>query len=61
MGLLKGTRSNKKTTIAGVLTAVVAIANAGIALANGSQPDWTATISAITAAVGLIFARDGDN
>ena len=60
MGLLKGTRSNKKTTIAGVLTAVVAIANAGISLANGSQPDWTATISAITAAVGLIFARDGD-
>lgn len=60
MGLLKGTRSNKKTTIAGILTAVVAIANAGISLANGSHPDWTATISAITAAVGLIFARDGD-
>lgn len=60
MGLLKGTRSNRKTTIAGLLTAFIAIANAGISLVNGTQPDWTVTIGAITAAIGLIFARDGD-
>ena len=60
MGLLKGTGSNKKTTIAGILTALVAVANAGVALLNGSQPDWTVTIAAITTALGLLFAKDSD-
>ena len=58
--LLRGTAKNKKTTIAGVLTAFVAVATAGIAIVNGESPDWTTTIAAVSAAFGLIFAKDGD-
>lgn len=58
--LLRGTAKNKKTTIAGVLTALVAVAHAGISLINGDQPDWATTVAAITAAIGLLFAKDGD-
>ena len=53
-------RSNIKTTIAGVATAIVAVSHAGIELMNGGSPDWTATIAAVTAALGLLFAKDGD-
>ena len=58
--LLKASTRNKKTTLAGVLTAVIAVANAGVALVNGENPDWTTTIAAVTAAIGLLFAKDGD-
>ena len=51
---------NLKTTIAGVATAVVAVSHALIELYNGGSPDWTATIAAVTAALGLLFAKDGD-
>ena len=60
MGVFKGTGTNKKTTLAGILTALVAVGNAGVALLNGEQPDWTVTIAAITTAIGLIFASDSD-
>jgi len=53
-------RSNIKTTIAGVATAIVAVSHAVIELLNGGTPDWTTTIAAVTAALGLLFAKDGD-
>jgi len=42
----------------GVLTIVVAVANAGIGLINGTPVDWAATTAAVTAGVGLITAKD---
>jgi len=51
-------RSNIKTTIAGVATAIVAVSHAVIELLNGGTPDWTTTIAAVTAALGLLFAKD---
>ena len=53
-------RSNIKTTIAGVATAIVAVSHAVIELINGGTPDWSTTIAAITVALGLLFAKDGD-
>ena len=53
-------RSNIKTTIAGVATAIVAVSHAVIELINGGSPDWASTIAAITVAIGLLFAKDGD-
>ena len=53
-------RCNIKTTIAGVATAIVAVSHAVIELLNGGTPDWTTTIAAVTAALGLLFAKDGD-
>ncbi len=52
-------KGNTKTTIAGLLTAGIAVATAALALVNGNQPDWTVTIAAVTAAIGLLFAKDG--
>ena len=51
-------RNNLKTTIAGVATALVAVSHAVIELMNGGTPDWAVTIAAVTAALGLLFARD---
>ena len=51
-------RNNLKTTIAGVATALVAVSHAVIELMNGGTPDWATTIAAVTAALGLLFARD---
>ena len=53
-------RSNLKTTIAGVATAIVAISHAVIELMNGGTVDWPVTIAAVTAALGLLWAKDGD-
>ena len=53
-------RSNIKTTIAGVATAIVAVSHAIIEFVNGGTPDWSTTIAAITVALGLLFAKDGD-
>ena len=52
--------SSWKTTVSGILTAVVAVSSAVIATLNGGSPDWTATIAAITAAIGLLFAKDSN-
>jgi len=51
-------RSNIKTTIAGVATAIVAVSHAVIELLNGGTPDWSTTIAAITVALGLLFSKD---
>lgn len=50
---------NLKTTITGVLTIVVAVADFALRfIKTGSIGDVTATITAVTAGVGLIMARD---
>lgn len=48
-----------KTTVTGILTIVVAVGNAAINyLKAGTLPDFTGLITAVTAGVGLIAARD---
>ena len=56
----KNIKSNVKTTVAGLITAGIAVAHAALALVNGDQPDWTVTVTAVSAAIGLLFAKDGD-
>ena len=51
---------NLKTTIAGVATSIVAVSHALIELYNGGTPDWAVTVAAVTAALGLLFAKDSD-
>ena len=50
---------NTKTTTLGVLTIVVAVANAVMAFLKGSQPDYATAVTSITAGIGLIKAADG--
>ena len=52
--------SSWKTTISGVLTAIVAVSSAVISTLNGTPVDWTAVIAAVTASIGLLFARDSN-
>jgi hypothetical protein len=52
--------SSWKTTISGILTAVVAVSSAVIGTLNGTPVDWTAVIAAVTASIGLLFARDSN-
>jgi hypothetical protein len=47
-----------KTTILGVLTVVVAVANAAIAFLKGQPVDLATTAAAVTAGFGLIKAAD---
>lgn len=47
-----------KTTIAGVLTILVALGNAGLALLHGGEVDWAILSLALTTGVGLLKAKD---
>lgn len=47
-----------KTTALGILTIIVAVANAAIALLNGQPVDFATTFAAVTAGFGLIKAAD---
>jgi uncharacterized membrane protein (DUF441 family) len=47
-----------KTTAAGVLTIVVTLGTAGLALLHGQPVNMTTTVAGITAGVGLIQAAD---
>lgn len=49
-----------KTTTAGVATILVALGNAGQAVASGNfgSIDFPSLIAAVTAGLGLLFARD---
>jgi hypothetical protein len=47
-----------KTTALGVLTILAAVVNAAVALLNGQNVDFGATITAITAGIGLLKAAD---
>ena len=54
--------SNPKTTIAGILSIIIAIALAVKGVLLGATVDWSATIAAIMAALaglGLWAAKDG--
>ena len=60
--LATGVRS-WQTTLMGVITAVAVILPAVQLLLDGdatTQPDWNIVVPALTAAVGLLLARDGD-
>ena len=53
---------NPKTTIAGILTILVAVALAVKGVLTGTSVDWSATVTAILAALaglGLWGAKDG--
>lgn len=54
---------NPKTTIAGVLTALVATANAVLLLIDAdpaTTADWATVVAAWATAFGLIFAKDSE-
>lgn len=55
--------NSPKTTLTGILTIIIAIGAAAKALFDGDAttlPDWSATIAAVTAGIGLIAARDNN-
>ena len=61
MSFFKVATKNWRTTVAGVATAVMAVADGVVKLLDGNpttNPDWALIIAAVTAAIGLIFARD---
>lgn len=50
--------ASSKTLILGILAVLGAVISAVTGVVNGTPVDWTATISAIMAGIGLIFAKD---
>lgn len=50
-----------RTTMAGALTILAALANAGLQYLNGKHIDLPTLGAAFTAGVGLILAADGKN
>ena len=60
-GFLGRSLTSWRTTLAGICTAVIAIADGIMKLVDAdpmTKPDWALIIAAVTAAIGLIFARD---
>lgn len=56
-------RTNWRTTLAGALAAVLALADGLAKLIDQdplTNPDYALIVSAVTAAVGLLFARDSN-
>jgi ABC-type cobalamin transport system permease subunit len=52
-----------KTTVGGIGAILAAVGGALSLLFDNNpatNPDWTGVVSAVTAGVGLIFARDND-
>lgn len=52
-----------KTTVTGILTILIALGGAAMALLDAdpaTNPDFAAIIAAITAGIGLITAKDSD-
>lgn len=52
---------NWKTTVCGIATILAAVGSAVAAFLDGNpttNPEWTATLAAVTAGFGLIFAKD---
>ena len=55
---------NWKTSVAGILSALVAWANATVAVLDGldsTRPDWNVAVVATIAAVAFIFAKDSNS
>jgi len=50
--------ASTKTTVLGILACLGAIISAVTGVINGTPVDWTVTISAVMAGIGLIFAKD---
>ena len=48
-------RDSPRTTLAGIGAIVAAV---GAAIAAWPNPDWAATVTAVMAGLGLIFAKD---
>lgn len=54
---------NWKTTTAAILTAITAVSSVAIALLDNDPatiPNYEVAVAAIMAAIGLLFAKDGD-
>ena len=49
-----------KTTATGIVAIIAALAGAAQALLAGHPVDWTTTIAAVMAGVGLISAKDSN-
>ncbi len=49
---------NWKTTVAGILSVVVAVLDAAQAVLSGKPVDWNSVVAAIIAGIGLIMAAD---
>jgi hypothetical protein len=49
-----------KTTILGVISIITAIIGVVTGLLNNTPVDWNATITAIMAGIGLVFAKDSN-
>ncbi len=47
-----------KTTVTGILTILIAAGSATKLMLTGGSPDWSATIAAVMAGLGLCAARD---
>lgn len=47
-----------KTTALGVLTIIVAVAGTGIKLLGGEAIDFATVVTAVTAGIGLLKAKD---
>lgn len=47
-----------KTTALGILTIVVAVANAAIEFLNTGTANWAAVVTGVTAGIGLVKAAD---
>ena len=50
--------SSSKTMVLGILAVLGAVISAITGVINNTPVDWTATVSAIMAGIGLIFAKD---
>jgi hypothetical protein len=54
-------KTNWKTTLLGVFTILAAVSDAGKEfLSNGTFGDFSLLFAAVTAGVGLIFAKDSN-
>lgn len=53
-------KASWKTTLAGILMILIALATGIKGLALGAPVDWAAVVAEVIAAVGLLAARDND-
>lgn len=49
-----------KTTVAGIIAIIVAVCGIASGIIQGTPIDWTVSIAAISAGLGLMKARDND-
>jgi xanthine/uracil/vitamin C permease (AzgA family) len=49
-----------KTSASGIIAIIVAVCGIATAIIAGTPVDWTTSIAAITAGVGLLMAKDSN-